>query len=67
MSIMPVDEETEVAGPTRPLTRLRNATLESIQQDIKRTIGELEGHTRRLEDYLTALRATINEMSRGVG
>lgn len=55
----------EVASFVRP--KRSNVSLEAIQQDIKRTIGELEGHARRLEDYLTALRSTLAEMGRGAG
>lgn len=43
------------------------ATMESIQNDIRRTIEELEKHTKRLAEYREALQGDIDRLRRNCG
>jgi len=47
--------------------RIANASLQSIQADIRRTIAELEQHHNRLVDYAAQLKRGIEEQLRNVG
>jgi hypothetical protein len=44
-----------------------NATLQSIQSDIRRTITELEGHHARLLEYAAQLKRGIEEQLKHSG
>jgi len=47
--------------------KLTNASLQSIQADIRRTINELQEHQRRLEDYSNMLKKQAAQLLRDIG
>jgi septal ring factor EnvC (AmiA/AmiB activator) len=40
------------------------ATMESIQNDIRRTIDELDKHAKRLDEYRQALQVDVDRLRR---
>jgi prefoldin subunit 5 len=45
----------------------RGNSLESIKASIRKTVTELDTHIRELEDYLTALKQSRDQITRSLG
>jgi len=66
-NLSPETDIDEKPMPTLTPLPLKNASLQSIQADIRRTINELQSHQQRLEDYSNALKKTAAQMLRDIG
>jgi peptidoglycan hydrolase CwlO-like protein len=45
----------------------RGQSLETIKASIRKTISDLDTHIRELEDYLTALKQSRDQITRSLG
>jgi wobble nucleotide-excising tRNase len=45
----------------------RGQSLESIKSSIRKTVSDLDTHIRELEDYLTTLKQSRDQITRSLG